>query len=440
MSDIAADHDPFDESLWGEYARMLLVGTAACSAAVWAVRLAIEPTAFVMVVANILVMGIAVGSRLAGLIRLAILSLAIIGIVALFAAKQDPTIWWSPLVMFSPVVTVGALLVLVFRDGLIAVRNRTQAVSPVRLVVVAAVVAGSLYMIVIPSVDACLEMFRERPQSFTVEELSPLEVLRIRSAKLAVFAIFAYAGACVGSFLNVVAASAPRGEPIALRSSACPKCGQPIARVDNLPIISYLRLRGRCRDCDAVIPIRYFTVELVGLGIFASLFLYELVTGAANVPGFRHYHYAGILWIILYTKWPVVGIYFFHCSLFSCVLMLALMEQDRLQPPRWMTIVLPALFAGGAVGLAVAYLARSIRLRRRQSSSSLAPAFVLLGISLGWQAVLTIAVFWLVVMKTLKLAGGRWVRPRWLTPTTLLLGIAMLHHPAWKWLAGKLSF
>ncbi|MEO9595206.1 hypothetical protein, partial [Rhodopirellula bahusiensis] len=54
---------------------------------------------------------------------------------------------------------------------------------------------------------------------------------------------------------------------------------------------------------DAV-AIRYLIVELIAAGIFASLFLVELVTGAANVPGFQHYAYTGILWIILYTKWP----------------------------------------------------------------------------------------------------------------------------------------
>jgi leader peptidase (prepilin peptidase)/N-methyltransferase len=370
-----------------------------------------------------------------------------------------------------------ARMLLVLRDGLIAIRKRTRALSPRRILPLGTVFAVTMYMIVIPGIDAFLETFRERPGSYTVEELSPLEILRVRSAKLTVFAIFAYAGACVGSFVNVVAASAPRGQRIALRSSACPQCGTRIRRIDNLPIISYLRLRGRCRDCGTAIPVRYFVVELMGLAIFASLFLYELITGAANVPGFQHYTYAGILWIILYTKWPVVGIYFFHCGLFSCLLTLALMEQDRLRPPRWMKIALPAIFAGivvavptmltvsfgdqtplrwpvnvpdwldraatstagGLVGWAVGFLAHSAAAERR-SFSPLAFAFALLGISLGWQALLTIAAPWLIATALLKLSDGRVSRPQWLSATTLLFLIAMLHQPAWKWLAEKLWY
>lgn len=476
MTDVAT-YDPFHESLWGEVTRGLLVGTAACSCAAWAIRVGIEPIALVMSMTNLLVLTIALSRRFAGLPRLLTTSFFGVGLLAMFLAMPTPNLWWTPPVMFSPGVTAGALLVLACRDGLIAIRKSPEPISRTKLVVVAAILGVAAYMIVIPGVDAVLETFRERPEGYAVEALSPLEVLRIRSAKLAVFAIFAYAGACVGSFLNVVAASAPRGEPIALRSSACPHCGTPIRRLDNLPIVSYLRLRGRCRDCGASIPLRYLYVEGCGFAIFSSLFLYELITGAANVPGFQHYHYAGILWIILYTKWPVVGIYFFHGMLFSCVLMLSLMEQDRLRPPRWMLIGLPVLFAGlvivfptmltvslgdqtplrwpaafpawldrlatciagGLVGGAVGSLAKSLRLRRRQATSSLVPAFVLIGIALGWQAVLTIALFWLLFMKVVTWAGGRRFRPNWLTATTLLFAIAMLHHPAWKWLAHQLS-
>jgi leader peptidase (prepilin peptidase)/N-methyltransferase len=473
--------DPFNESLWGEYARMLLVGMAGCSAAVWSIRLAGEPVAVAMVVSNLLILGIAIGCRFAGLPRLFALMLLAIATVTTATLLESPTRWWEPVPMLSPAVTVVALIVLMFRDGMIAFRNHAHSLTPRKLVLVSGLLTAAIYMVVIPSVDVFLDQFRERPQSFTVEDLSAMEVLRIRSAKMAVFAIFAYAGACVGSFLNVVAASAPRGESIALRSSACPKCNTPIRRIDNLPIISYLLLRGRCRNCDVAIPIRYFVVEMAGLAIFASLFLFELVTGAANIPGFHRYHFAGILWIILYTKWPVVGVYLFHCAMLISVLMLALMEQDRLQPPRWMKVMLPAVFAGvavalpamltvsladqtplrfppqfpdwldralaslsgGAAGAMIGYAAKKISLRRRQSSSSLPFGFALLGIAMGWQAVLTITAFWLTAIALLKQvrrhAGRRWIHPRWLTATTLLFAVAMLHHPAWKWLAERLS-
>lgn len=477
---IAAGGDPFDESLWGEYARTLIVGTSACSAILWLLRFSVEPAVFAMVVANILVLGVAVGSRFAGLPRFSILSLSVIGIVAAFSLNKDPSFWWSPLVMFSPLVTVSALLVLLFRDGFIAMRKRVWSISLGKVTLVGGLLALLIYMVVVPAADAFLEPFRDHPSSYVIKDPSPMEILRVRSAKFAVFAIFAYAGACIGSFVNVVAASAPRGESIVLRASACPQCSMPLRRIDNLPILGYLHLRGHCRDCAAVIPVRYFMVELVGFAIFALLFLCELVTGAANVPGFLHYSHAGILWIILYTKWPVIGVYLLHGALFSCVLMLALMEQDRLRVPRWMTLALPIIFAGiviafpmmltvsfgdqtpfqlpasfpdwadraatsaagGVMGWALGSWAKStrLRLRQRQSSSSLSLAFGLLGIAMGWQAVLAIAALWVVAVGLLKYAGGREVRPRWLTTTTLLLVVAMLHHPAWKWIAGQFSF
>ncbi|MEM6691190.1 MAG: prepilin peptidase [Planctomycetota bacterium] len=478
MPGFAADSDPFDESLCGELARILLVGTATCSSVSWAMRLPVEPMALVLLVANGLVMAAAAGHRFSGLPRLTLLCSFLVGIVVTLVALRDPSIWFGPLVMFSPVATMGALLVLMLRDILIVMRKLAKGISPARIVVAGSVLALVIYMIVIPSVDAFLEQFRERPQSYVIEELSPMEVLRIRSAKLAVFAIFAYAGACVGSFLNVVAASAPRGESIALRSSACPECGTPIRRIDNLPIMSYLMLRGRCRDCEAAIPIRYFAVELVGFTIFGSLFVYELVTGAANVPGFQSYTYAGILWIILYTKWPVVGIYLLHCLLFSCVLMLALMERDRLRPPRKMAITLLVLFAGvviaiptmltvslvdqtpfqlptsfpswldraatciagGISGWMIGQLMMSLSRRHGQDSSLLAAALVLLGVSLGWQAVLTIAITWLIVTVIFNFLDRARIRTQWLSGSTLLLMLAMLHHPLWKWLSGHLTF
>ena len=477
-SNAVVDEDLFGRSLWGEYTRLIIAGTAACSALLWVLRFPIQPSGAAMVCANLLVLGVTCGNRLAGLWRLVVLSLFMAGLIVAFAAKQDPNIWWSPLVIFSPMVTIGALLVLITQDGLVAMKRRAKAISLWQILFVIVLLSASIYMILIPAIDALLEPWRERPSSFKVEQLSAFEILRVRTAKLAVFSYFAYLGACAGSFLNVVAKSTPLGERIAIRSSACPKCGSLIRRTDNLPIFGYVRLHGKCRDCKAVIPIRYFLVELTGLTIFGSLFLYELVTGAANVPGFQNYHHAGILWIILYTKWPVIGIYFFHCLLFSCILMLALMEQDHLRAPRWMVVLLPLVFAitviasptmltvslgdqtpfqlpmafpawldrattsatGGIIGWMIGHFAKSIRPRLRQSSSSLAFAFVLIGVALGWQAVLSIALFWLAVMSILKSAGGPRVRPRWLTATTVLFVMLMLFHPAWKWFATHVSF
>src|SRR5262245_50224244 len=69
-------------------------------------------------------------------------------------------------------------------------------------------------------------------------------------------------GACIGSFLNVVVARLPQGESIVRPRSRCPHCKTPIAWYDNLPVLSYLLLRARCRACRAPIAPRYPLVEL----------------------------------------------------------------------------------------------------------------------------------------------------------------------------------
>jgi leader peptidase (prepilin peptidase) / N-methyltransferase len=79
-------------------------------------------------------------------------------------------------------------------------------------------------------------------------------------------------GATVGSFLNVVIARVPAGVSIVHPGSRCPKCEAPIRWYDNLPILSWLVLRARCRKCRAPISVRYPLVEAMGLA--AALIAY----------------------------------------------------------------------------------------------------------------------------------------------------------------------
>ena len=69
-------------------------------------------------------------------------------------------------------------------------------------------------------------------------------------------------GLLIGSFLNVVAWRVPRAESIVTPGSRCPACGADIRPIDNVPVVSWLFLRGRCRDCGAGISVRYPLVEL----------------------------------------------------------------------------------------------------------------------------------------------------------------------------------
>src|SRR5665811_1031429 len=78
-------------------------------------------------------------------------------------------------------------------------------------------------------------------------------------------------GLIVGSFLNVVIYRVPRNESIVSPPSACPRCATPIAVRDNVPVLSWLALRGKCRQCHAPIDVRYPVVELVTALLFAGV-------------------------------------------------------------------------------------------------------------------------------------------------------------------------
>jgi leader peptidase (prepilin peptidase) / N-methyltransferase len=75
-------------------------------------------------------------------------------------------------------------------------------------------------------------------------------------------------GLSIGSFLNVCVHRLPRRESLSHPGSRCPKCGYVLRWYDNIPVLSYVWLRGRCRKCGDRISIRYPALELVTLGLF----------------------------------------------------------------------------------------------------------------------------------------------------------------------------
>jgi len=95
-------------------------------------------------------------------------------------------------------------------------------------------------------------------------------MLAAPSPALVLGAAFAL-GLVIGSFLNVVIHRVPRGESIVRPRSRCPSCGRTLRALENLPLLSYLVLRGRCRGCGARISPRYPLVELATAGIFTGV-------------------------------------------------------------------------------------------------------------------------------------------------------------------------
>ena len=94
---------------------------------------------------------------------------------------------------------------------------------------------------------------------------------------VAVAVVASVFGLVIGSFLNVVVWRVPRGESIVRPPSACPRCGKPIRPRDNVPVLGWLLLRGRCRDCNNPISARY---PLVEAGTATLFFLVGLRFGA----------------------------------------------------------------------------------------------------------------------------------------------------------------
>lgn len=89
-----------------------------------------------------------------------------------------------------------------------------------------------------------------------------------RAAWVAGYLLAAGLGAAIGSFLNVVVWRVPRRESVVTPPSACPACGHPIRTRDNVPLVSWVLLRGRCRDCAAPISKRYPLVEALAAALF----------------------------------------------------------------------------------------------------------------------------------------------------------------------------
>ncbi|MFM9066079.1 MAG: prepilin peptidase [Planctomycetota bacterium] len=134
-------------------------------------------------------------------------------------------------------------------------------------------------------------------------------------------------GACVGSFLNVVVHRLPLGLNVAYPASRCPQCRHAIRGYDNIPVMSWLLLRGKCRDCGLPISCRYPIVEAVVAlvsGMLASVDLF------ANWCGWSITASELNPWISWIPWWRFAG----HFALAGTLLSATLMEYDRQAVPR----------------------------------------------------------------------------------------------------------
>lgn len=88
-------------------------------------------------------------------------------------------------------------------------------------------------------------------------------------------------GLLIGSFLNVVVYRVPNGKSIVSPGSACPRCGAEIKAYDNVPVVSWLVLRGKCRSCKTIISMRYPLVEF-GTAVFFAVVAWVVLGGVVS--------------------------------------------------------------------------------------------------------------------------------------------------------------
>ncbi len=153
-------------------------------------------------------------------------------------------------------------------------------------------------------------------------------------------------GAMVGSFLNVCIARMPLEKSFIWPGSRCGNCFQPIRWYDNIPLVSYWVLRGKCRTCGAAFSIRYFVVELLTGLLFVVLFYLEIFWNVHELDVIKTNQY----WIRNgIPPWQGLVVFGFHAILMSFLLVASFCDYDRQTIPLTLTVTGTIIGLIGAV-------------------------------------------------------------------------------------------
>lgn len=243
-------------------------------------------------------------------------------------------------------------------------------------------------------------------------------------------------GGNLGSFLNVVAHRLPLGLSVVHGGSRCPDCGAAIRWHDNVPVLGWLLLGGRCRDCRGPIAPRYPLVEATAAIVIGGVAACELLSGGGTVPyGTLGPGRPGADNLLLRPDWRLVAYAALHAWLLFDLLLAALVEADgRVVPRRWTAFTIAATLAVvvpcdwllpvgpwpgapgsawaaapgwvprglvvGLVGLAVGGAAGAV------VSPALRDGLGLVGVALGWQGALGVLALLPVCRGLRRLAGA----------------------------------
>ena len=282
-----------------------------------------------------------------------------------------------------------------------------------------------------------------------------------------------FVGACIGSFLNVVAYRMPLGLSVVWKPSHCPKCGHDIRPRDNVPVLGWILLRGRCRDCGEPISPRYAIVEAAMGTAFFVLAYVELFSGAANLPAALADR-AGALNSVVFPNWELIILYAYHATLLCLLMAMGLIDQDRRRIPRGFLLFAAAVVCGflsyqcwflypertrnirinewkaasdaalGAIWGAAAWLVPLAATRRRSSDSmkrflrNAAIASAIAGGFLGLRPIVRIFALWLAGV--LAGRGVKGVTKIHLSPLLILWIVTLVHIAFWRPLAKLISW
>lgn len=301
-------------------------------------------------------------------------------------------------------------------------------------------------------------------------------------AQAALWLWIAALGASVGSFLNVVIYRAPRGMSLLSPASFCPECRHAIRARDNIPLLGWLLLRGRCRDCSAPISPRYPLVEGLVAVLFVGVAAVYLGLDGATLPP-PPGELAGVP---AWTERRLTALCLFQLLLASYLLAVAAIHWDGQRMPRWIVLLVAAVglaapciwpwlrplpsgisgFAGAEVAALVDAIAgttagllagairrlaapnddasqrkhvrRAGRLRAQRHARPklvdwINPVYVVLGIFLGWQGVLIVAGAAAAAGALLALVGRSSAVARRLPDEAFALAATILLTAAWHW-------
>ena len=278
--------------------------------------------------------------------------------------------------------------------------------------------------------------------------------MAFETARLIIAVWFLCLGGAVGSFLNVVVYRLPAGMSISWPGSHCPRCNHKIRPYDNVPVLAWLWLRGRCRDCRQPISFRYPLVEAVTAGMFLLLFVVEVLHAGQNLPRRIPSMQPGPL-----PPTQALCICLLHLGLLCTLLAAGLIGWDGKRSPR--RLFIPLLLAGliaaaiwpwlhplpagpgvaespwggvvdGLLGFATGFLLGQLAqwLGKRFAvlgapGNQIRGEALAVGVVLGWQSVLVLVPLALALEELSRIAALRWrplrrlVAAVWLAPLTL---------------------